>query len=1143
MADDNSLKFATINVNGLSDPRKRARVFNTLELADYDVIFLQETHVASQSVADSYSKEWKGVSHWSYTPSIASKGVAILFKRGLTAVIETVIIDRQGRFCKITCNINNINFQLIAIYGPNQVKERLLFLDLVHKLIVPNLLTIIGGDFNFIEDWKLDRLGPNPKLSRSACIDNTSTASINKIKNDFNLIDVYRAANPTGKDVTFMYAKSIGKRLDRFYINQSCKPSIRHVNISNIANCDHLAVSFTLLTGNGKLRGKGYWKCNVKTLDDIHFQADLKRLYEDLKQQYDCSTAWWDQCKTNFKNLIITHSIRLASNRKKQLNKLNYLIAKYKKMEIYFPNKYTNLILNLKTEADALLDDKAEGDRIRARLIKLNSIDNPAALAKETEIYNNKKKYIDSLKRDDSVIITEQADIESECVRFYSNLLKSDNIQADKWQELTNNITKLNELERISAETPILYKECVLAIAAMHDKKSPGSDGLPPEFYKRFFHLFGKEFVEIFNSELDRLSDSQRIGVITLLCKDASKADTLSAWRPITLLNIDYKIISKVILNKLKPISKSIVSSSQTCGVKGRSIFDNLHFLRNVFDYCKARDLPCIALCFDQAKAFDRIEHRYLLHILERLGLGPNIIKLITLLYTDIYSSVLINGFLSDLFTVTRSMRQGCGLSPLLYAFCIEPLIFRIKSSLLFKGIPMPNSSEARIAVHADDSTVLASNVNSVEIALNYFDIYCKASGAKLNLDKSVAFVVNDFANLLGWPSWLSKVKTVKICGIHFGRDAETIDEESLINKISIKLQYFRNFLPSSLHTRVAFLNTFILTKVWYLANVKLISTVTINSINKLLFNFLWKKTEKVNRLTVCLPSESGGLGLANIKIKCQAMRIKHAIQAYMKLDTPWISYAKYWTNVSFNKFFPGVWNNNEPHTLEPSPFYKEVIEIYSEYRKSKPETLSLQNIMKVAYNHLIIKTIKPKACFLDDADMRAEAWKRLKKSILEPEARDTIWLVSHEALPVAFYLFRFHLLVHNLCVLCMRKVESIDHCLIECINAKALWTYIFTFNSELSDLKARDLLYLNLGESLDRDTFNYLTIIISTAVQTIWTARNDKVFNDKDISPTKIINKFNYRIKYRIKCDRIRLKADLFNSIWASRSFYKLTI
>lgn len=118
--------------------------------------------------------------------------------------------------------------------------------------------------------------------------------------------------------------------------------------------------------------------------------------------------------------------------------------------------------------------------------------------------------------------------------------------------------------------------------------------------------------------------------------------------------------------------------------------FNNLHFLRNVFDYCKARKLPCIALCFDQAKAFDSVDHHYLHYILKQLGIGPNVRAFIKLLYTDIYSTVLINGFFTDLFEVTRSMRQGCGLSPMLYASCTEPLINKIRDSLLFKGIPMP---------------------------------------------------------------------------------------------------------------------------------------------------------------------------------------------------------------------------------------------------------------------------------------------------------------------------------------------------------------------------------------------------------------------------------------------------------------------
>jgi len=139
-----------------------------------------------------------------------------------------------------------------------------------------------------------------------------------------------------------------------------------------------------------------------------------------------------------------------------------------------------------------------------------------------------------------------------------------------------------------------------------------------------------------------------------------------------------------------------------------------------------------------------------------------------------------------------------------------------------------------------------------------------------------------DSTNLSGWPTWLSIVKTVKMCGIHFGREAENKDESSLINKMTTKLQYFRNILPRSPHTRVAFLKTFILANVWHMAYIKLIKVglTTTDTINKLIFNFPWKTTEKVNRLTVCLPRENGGSGLSNIKIKCQAIRIKHAIQA-----------------------------------------------------------------------------------------------------------------------------------------------------------------------------------------------------------------------------------------------------------------------
>ena len=132
----------------------------------------------------------------------------------------------------------------------------------------------------------------------------------------------------------------------------------------------------------------------------------------------------------------------------------------------------------------------------------------------------------------------------------------------------------------------------------MKDNKAPGCDGLPAEFYKKYFNVIGHQFVQVINSETTHLAESHRLSIITLLCKDPGKADNLSNRRPISLLNVDNKIVSKVITNRLKLVAGSVIGAEQTCGIAGRSIFDNLHFLRNTFDYNIAGSGSCHALQF-----------------------------------------------------------------------------------------------------------------------------------------------------------------------------------------------------------------------------------------------------------------------------------------------------------------------------------------------------------------------------------------------------------------------------------------------------------------------------------------------------------------------------------------------------------------
>ena len=156
------------------------------------------------------------------------------------------------------------------------------------------------------------------------------------------------------------------------------------------------------------------------------------------------------------------------------------------------------------------------------------------------------------------------------------------------------------------------------------------------------FPFVGKSYVKLINRCLleGTLPLSLRQCYITLICKDKTKADLLTNWRPISLLNCDYKILSKV-----RNVIGEIVHPDQTCSIPGRSIQDNVHLFRNLIEYVDDKYMSAAIISLDQTKAFDRVSHEYLFKVLHSFGFGNNCISLVKLLYTNMFSSVLVNGF------------------------------------------------------------------------------------------------------------------------------------------------------------------------------------------------------------------------------------------------------------------------------------------------------------------------------------------------------------------------------------------------------------------------------------------------------------------------------------------------------------------
>ena len=207
--------------------------------------------------------------------------------------------------------------------------------------------------------------------------------------------------------------------------------------------------------------------------------------------------------------------------------------------------------------------------------------------------------------------------INQEIELFYSDLLetKSSGFLSMNFRENffafveDLDIPKLSFEESVSLESDLTLDEIKNILTSFQNNKSPGEDGFSKEIYETFFNLIGTHllisYIEAFTK--GQLSISQRRGVICLIPKDDSCLIQLSNWRPLTLLNVDYKILAKAIGQRIESILSSIIHSDQTGFIKSRFIGQNVRLLNDIMKYTEAKKLPGILLFIDFRKAFNTI--------------------------------------------------------------------------------------------------------------------------------------------------------------------------------------------------------------------------------------------------------------------------------------------------------------------------------------------------------------------------------------------------------------------------------------------------------------------------------------------------------------------------------------------------------
>jgi hypothetical protein len=169
-------------------------------------------------------------------------------------------------------------------------------------------------------------------------------------------------------------------------------------------------------------------------------------------------------------------------------------------------------------------------------------------------------------------------------------------------------------------------------------------------------------------------------------------------------LNVDDKIISRVLVGRIRKVIERVINVNQTSAVPGRSVINNMKTTRDVMTFYRETN-----------RNFDRVEHNFLHVVLDRFGFGQQFKAWIRLLYRDISSKVCVNRFFTRQFDVRRSMRQGCSLSPALYVLCIETLACKLKNDVLYKGVRLPDGiTEIKMIINAGDTALFTASVMSL---------------------------------------------------------------------------------------------------------------------------------------------------------------------------------------------------------------------------------------------------------------------------------------------------------------------------------------------------------------------------------------------------------------------------------------------